>query len=137
MGKAAAGRKKEPVLLVEDHPSNVLVTSTFLEMMGYDCDVTDNGSEALKKFASKDYALIIMDVQLPGIDGLETTRRIRELEQEKSLSPTPIIAMTSNATVDDRLFCLRAGMDDYLSKPFDRKQLAQKILALTGQASAA
>jgi CheY-like chemotaxis protein len=106
-------------------------------MTGYDVDIAGTGDEALKKFVTHDYALIIMDVQLPGIDGLETTRRIRQIENERNLAPIPIIAMTSNATVDDKLFCLRAGMNDYMSKPFDSKQLKQKIHALTGQSAAA
>jgi CheY-like chemotaxis protein len=129
--------KKESILLVEDQPSNVLVTATFVDMMGYNVDIAGSGDEAMKKFMVNDYALIIMDVQLPGIDGLETTRRIRQIEKDRSLAPTPIVAMTSNATVDDRLFCLRAGMNDYMSKPFDSKQLTQKIRALTGQSAAA
>lgn len=129
--------ERESILLVEDQPSNVLVTATFLDMMGYACDTAGSGDEALHKFMMNKYALIIMDVQLPGIDGLETTRWIRQIEKERSLAPTPIIAMTSNATVDDRLFCMRAGMNDYMSKPFDSKLLMQKISALTGPASAA
>ncbi|MEZ0225416.1 MAG: response regulator [Alphaproteobacteria bacterium] len=137
MATAISPRKREAILLVEDQPSNVLVTSAVLDMMGYACDVAVSGDEALKKFMGKNYALIIMDVQLPGIDGLETTRWIRQIENERNLKPTPIVAMTSNATMDDRLFCLRAGMNDYMSKPFDSKQLSLKIQELTGQASAA
>lgn len=120
-----AGTK--PILLVEDQPSNSLIAASFLEMLGYQCETAESGPEALKKFSNRRYALIIMDVQLPGLDGLETTRRIRQMEKERNLPATPILAMTSNATVDDRLFCLRAGMNDYLSKPFARKELDQKI----------
>jgi CheY-like chemotaxis protein len=119
--------KAYSILLVEDQPSNALVASTFLEMMGYDFDTAENGHDALRKFSEGHYALILMDVQLPGIDGLETTRRIRRLEKERQQKPTPILAMTSNATIDDRTFCLRAGMDDYLSKPFRRDDLSSKI----------
>lgn len=128
MASAAKTPKQDSILLVEDQPSNILVASAFLDMMGYAYDTAESGHEALKKFAEGRYSLIIMDVQLPGIDGLETTRRIRKIENEKNLSPTPILAMTSNATVDDKFFCLRAGMNDYLSKPFGRKELRQKIL---------
>jgi CheY-like chemotaxis protein len=86
--------KAYSILLVEDQPSNVLVASTFIEMMGYACETAGNGHDALKKFSEGNYSLILMDVQLPGIDGLETTRRIRRLEKERKLKPTPILAMT-------------------------------------------
>lgn len=134
---AKASSLPDSILLVEDHPSNILVASGFLDMMGYKYETAETGQDALKKFASNRYSLIIMDVQLPDIDGLEITRCIRNIEKERNLNPTPIVAMTSNATVDDRLFCLRAGMNDYISKPFSRKELNQKIRNLTGQAASA
>jgi CheY-like chemotaxis protein len=122
--------KRDMILLVEDHPSNVLIVSAFLDLMGYACETAENGYAALKKFADGRYALIIMDVQMPGIDGLETARRIRKLESDGNRARTPILAMTSGATVDDKLFCLRAGMDDYLSKPFRGEELSEKLQSL-------
>lgn len=130
MASASKIPVQDSILIVEDQPSNFLIAAAFLEMMGYRCEAAETGYDALKKFSAHRYAMVIMDVQLPGIDGLETTRRMREIEKERGQAPTPILAVTSNATRDDQFFCLRAGMDDYLAKPFGRKELSQKILTL-------
>jgi CheY-like chemotaxis protein len=130
MASASKIPMQDSILIVEDQPSNVLIAAAFLEMMGFHCESAGTGYEALKKFAARRYVMIIMDVQMPGIDGLETTRRMRAIEKERNQPPTPILAVTSNATRDDQLFCMRAGMDDYLAKPFGRKELSDKILRL-------
>jgi CheY-like chemotaxis protein len=115
------------ILLVEDSAASALTAVSFLKELAYSCDVAKNGQDALAKFSAGRYSAIIMDVQIPGMDGLETTRRIRALEKMNNMKQTPILATTGNATEDDRLFCAKAGMNDYLSKPFDLKDLKIKL----------
>jgi len=115
------------VLLVEDYSPNILVASAMLEQFGYGCDVAYNGIEALIKFKQKKYSLILMDIQMPGMDGIETVTRMRALEQDKELTRTPIIAVTAFAMAGDKEKCLQAGMDDYLTKPFLPEELQEKI----------
>ncbi len=117
------------VLLVEDHEPNILVESTYLDLMGLECDVARNGEEALKKFALRKYDLILLDVQMPIMDGLEVTHHIRSQEKLKGLPRTSIIGMTAYALAGDRQSCLAAGMDEYISKPFDPEELKTKVLA--------
>ncbi len=121
---------RDTVLLVEDYQANIMVASVLLEDFGYHCEVATNGQDAITKFKRQKYALILMDIQLSGMDGMETTRRIRAIEKEKGLRPTPIIAMTAHALRGDREKFLQAGMDDYLAKPFqpeDLKALLEKF----------
>jgi len=132
-GLTALPQPQGRALVVEDYEANVFLVATFLKGLGYGCDVAKNGPEALEKFAAARYDVIIMDIQMPGMDGLEATRRIRALEKEKNLTPTPILASTGNATKDDLFFCTRAGMNDYISKPFSREQLGEKLLRLRPQ----
>src|SRR5476651_938968 len=103
---ASADVKKRTILLVEDYDPNIIMMTMFLEELGYDCDVAETGIEALNRFSATRYDAVIMDIQLPDIDGLETARRMRSLEKRENMAPTPIIAATGNATEDDRLFCL-------------------------------
>ncbi len=113
------------ILLVEDNPGNVIVATHFLEEMGYGYDVADSGGEALERIAAgTTYTAVLMDVQMPGMDGLEATRRIRERERQAGMPRLPVIALTAHALTGDRERCLAAGMDDYLSKPFDPARLA-------------
>lgn len=122
----ASGRKPQ-ALIVEDSSPSALISTTFLKELGYDCDIAESGQQALEKFSGGSYNVILMDVQMPGMDGLETTRRIRALEKKGNLVPTPILATTGNATEDDHLFCVKAGMNDYLSKPFELNDLKKKL----------
>jgi PAS domain S-box-containing protein len=119
-----------PVLLVEDHDANILVTESFLKYLGYKYDVARSGKEALKKFSLNRYSLIIMDLQMPEMDGIETTRHIRSMEKEKNLEPTRILAVTGNATEDKRVLSLNVGMNDFLSKPFRPQELETKLKSL-------
>jgi signal transduction histidine kinase/CheY-like chemotaxis protein len=116
------------VLMAEDNRVNQMVATSMLRAMGLDVDLAENGEEALRMSAAKRYRLILMDVQMPVMDGLAAARAVRELEQRAGLPPVPIIAITANAMTDDRQACLEAGMDDYLAKPFKRAQL-REILA--------
>ena len=119
-----------PVLLVEDDKANILVMTMFLRELGYQCDVAMSGIEALEKFSSCAYSLIIMDLNMPRMCGLETARRMREWEKEQQLNPTPILATTGNASDLDREQCFSEGMNEYLSKPFRLSELETKMLEL-------
>ena len=120
----AAGR----ILLVEDNELNREVVGGMLEYLGGRADVATSGSEALDLVERGDYDLVLMDCQMPGMDGFEATERIRSLEAQSSQSGgkrprVPIIAMTASALAGDRERCFEAGMDDYLGKPFTLDQL--------------
>ena len=105
------------VLVVDDNFINQKVATRLLQQLGYASDLASNGTEALAVLEKKSYDLIFMDVQMPGLDGLETTRRIRERERREGQPPVQITAMTANAMLGDRDKCLGAGMNDYLAKP--------------------
>ncbi|MCB1734304.1 MAG: response regulator [Gammaproteobacteria bacterium] len=116
-------RANTPVLLVEDNPVNQLVTRKMLEALGVTVDVADDGRQALEFLNRKSYELVLMDCQMPTVDGYEATHRWRIIEAERHLPPTPIIALTANAMEGDRERCLDAGMNDYLAKPTGRDAL--------------
>ena len=107
--------KRNPlrILLAEDLLVNQKLALRLLEQMGYRADVASNGIEAIESIERQPYDVILMDVQMPEMDGLEATRQIRK----KDLSQPFIIAMTANAMAGDREICLEAGMDLYISKP--------------------
>lgn len=115
------------VLLVDDFDVNIKAFGALLEELGYSYDVARSGLESLEKLSGASYEVIIMDLQMPGIDGLETARRIRALEKEGQRPSVTIIGMSGNSTEDDRFFCKKAGMDDFLPKPFRLKELEDKL----------
>lgn len=102
------------ILLVEDNPINQIIVTDLLNFVGAKTTCADNGQLALNKITSESYDLIIMDVQMPIMDGYEATHQIRNVLQMVNL---PIIAMTANSTSEDRKNCLNAGMNDFLPKP--------------------
>jgi PAS domain S-box-containing protein len=108
------------VLLVEDHPVNQQLAMALLQRGGHRVTLAENGQQALDLLAQRRFDLVLMDMMMPVLDGLETTRRFRASEAADR-PRTPILAMTARATSADRDLCLAAGMDDYLSKPFDVK----------------
>jgi two-component system, sensor histidine kinase and response regulator len=112
------------VLLAEDNPVNVEVAKEYLSALGLTYDVAADGAEACDSVRHKRYDLVLMDCQMPGVDGLEATRRIRAFETQHGLARLPIIAVTANAYDADRVACIEAGMDGYISKPFTETQLA-------------
>ena len=134
------------ILLAEDNPVNQEVALGMLEALGCRADLASNGLEVLDALKQKTYDLILMDCQMPEMDGFEATRRIRELEQQRSASEAyasdlepqrhnpesfshiPVVAVTAHAITGDRERCITAGMDDYLSKPFVKDQLQALLL---------
>ncbi len=111
------------ILLAEDNPINQKVATRVLSHLGYQADVVTNGREAIAAIANKFYDLILMDIQMPEMDGLMATQHIRQQEKINQSAPIAIIAMTANATYEDRELCHKAGMDDYLTKPIQIDKL--------------
>lgn len=122
-----AGPLTGHVLVVEDNPVNRTVAMRVVSLIGVSVDVAEHGKEALEKLARGKFDLILMDCQMPVMDGYTATRTRRTLEEEQKLPRIPIIAMTANAMVGDREKCLASGMDDYLTKPLNRGLLEQTM----------
>jgi len=117
------------VLLVEDNLINQKIVLLSLKKAVKNVDVANNGKEALDKFGSVKYDIILMDIQMPVMNGIVTTKKIRNIEKSTN-THTPIIAITANALLGDKEECLSAGTDDYISKPFQIETLMNKMKAL-------
>lgn len=116
------------ILLAEDNSLNQEVALTILSHLGFKVTVANNGEEALEYYLNGKFSLILMDGQMPKLDGYQATKKIRQLEAEHPQhKPIVIIALTAHALAEDRQYCLDAGMDDFLSKPFSIQQLADTI----------
>ncbi|HEX9653330.1 MAG TPA: response regulator [bacterium] len=117
------------ILVVDDNPDNQTLARTILTRAGYQIDLADNGQYALKAVADQEYDLILMDVQMPEMDGFSATREIREKESRRGEGArrVPIIALTAHAISGYREKCFEQGMDDYITKPLQRKSLLQKV----------
>lgn len=122
---AAANGARQPLrlLLVEDNPSNQDLVRLYLEDSPWHVDLAGNGDDALARFRQESFDAVLMDWAIPGMDGLQATRAMREFEKACGRSPTPIIGATARVLPGDRETCLQAGMDEYLPKPFDRDAL--------------
>ncbi len=119
------------ILLAEDNPVNRKLVETLMGKRGHLVTSVENGSEAVQKIGQEDFDLVLMDVQMPGMDGLEATRQIRALESALG-TRVPILAMTANAMKGDEASCLAAGMDGYVAKPFEVDKLFAILGRLTG-----
>jgi PAS domain S-box-containing protein len=124
------------VLVAEDNEINALLMRSLLTRLGHHAVIATNGAEALEswlaaKSAGTPYDLVLMDVQMPELDGIETAKRIREYEAGEAGRRTPILALTANTLVEDRYACFEAGMDGFLIKPLDREKLAEALAGLT------
>ena len=119
--------KDVKVLIVDDDAVNRTVAKRYLQQMGCQTVEVDNGKDAIKKFNNNKFQLIIMDLQMPKMDGFEASRRIRKLELEQELDPTPILALSASVLGEVEEQCYQAGMDDYVGKPFQREILIGKI----------
>jgi len=115
------------VLLVEDNAVNQLVASKMLKLLGMDVAVASSGGEALECYMQESFDLVLMDCQMPTMDGFVTTGKLRELEKENDKDAVPVIALTANVMQGDKQRCLDAGMDDYLGKPVKLPQLQTKL----------
>ena len=119
--------------MAEDNPINQRVGMLILQRAGFAIDVVSDGVEAVQAHTADPYDVILMDCQMPAMDGFEASRHIRSLESKQPV----IIAVTANALAGERERCLQAGMDDYLSKPFQAEQLVAVVKKWTSSDSAA
>lgn len=134
---AEENRRNAQIFLAEDYPTNQQVALRHLQGAGYQVDLAENGDQAVEVFKRKQYDMILMDIQMPNMDGYEATRQIRALEEKfsqkgdektlKRLARIPIIAMTAHAIKGYKEKCIEAGMGDYISKPLRRKQLLAMV----------
>nr|WP_232925287.1 response regulator [Pseudomonas corrugata] len=122
------------VLCVDDNPANLLLVQTLLEDMGARVLAVESGYAAVKAVQKETFDLVLMDVQMPGMDGRQTTEAIRQWESERHCTPLPIVALTAHAMANEKRALLQSGMDDYLTKPISERQLAQVVLKWTGLA---
>jgi signal transduction histidine kinase/CheY-like chemotaxis protein len=127
-GQAIAPKSTLRVLLVDDNAINRMVGQRLLQREGHQVEVLESGEQAIERLARETYDAVFMDVQMPGLDGLETTRILRG----KGLR-TPVVALTANALSGDREVCIAAGMTDYLPKPLDLGELRAVVQRIAGQ----
>ncbi len=115
------------ILLAEDAEDNRLLIKMFLMKSPHHLEMVNNGLEALKRFQSTPFDLVLMDLQMPVMEGLEATRRIRQWEQQQERDPTPILALTAHAMAGDEQKSLEAGCDGHVTKPISRNKLLKVI----------
>lgn len=130
--KVSSEQPLPKVLCVDDNPANLLLVQTLLEDMGADVLAVDSGYAAVQAVQNEHFDLVLMDVQMPGMDGRECTEQIRQWETSQGGAPLPIVALTAHAMANEKRALLHSGMDDYLTKPISERQLAQVVLKWTG-----
>ncbi|MGH7180796.1 MAG: response regulator, partial [Nitrospiraceae bacterium] len=121
------------ILLVEDSPDNQLLVRSYLKQTPYHLDIADNGAIALERFRNDYYDLILMDMQMPVMDGYEATRAIRVWEREHDLPPTQVIALTALALKEDGVKILEAGCNAHMTKPIKKHTLLEVLQACKGR----
>lgn len=122
-----SGGKK--ILVAEDNEANQFLIKAITKSYNWDITLVDDGEQAVEEFKKQSFDLILMDVQMPIMNGYEATKIIRELEKETE-THTPIIALTAYAMKSDKDQCIEAGMDNYLSKPFKRQQFLDIVIGI-------
>jgi len=120
------------VLCVDDNPANLLLLETLLIHMGGEVKAVSSGQEALEAVRCNTFDMVFMDMQMPGMDGRQTTEAIRQWEADSGQAPLPIVALTAHALSSEKRSLLQSGLDDYLTKPISERQLAQVVLKWTG-----
>lgn len=123
----AASSAGKPILLVEDYGANILVATTLLKSLGYVCKVAQSGREALDMLKSEPFSLVLMDIQMPDMDGVETARAIRQKEAGLLNATVPIIAVTALNHTSERIRCEMAGMNGFIAKPFTLTELSSVL----------
>jgi len=126
------GRNSACILLVEDTPVNQALGRSILRKAGYQVSLAKDGVEALEMMEKERFSLVLMDMQMPRMDGLEATRRIRALERQRNGFHIPVVALTANAMDSDRQRCLEAGMDAFLAKPFKMEEVIELVSRFAG-----
>ena len=125
--------EKPRLLLVEDDDSSLFLAKMILEMLKHDFDTATNGSEAVEKAKDNHYNIIIMNLRMPDMNGVEATQLIRANEAQAGKAGAKILCITADALVGERERCLNAGMDDYMCKPYKPEELEQKLAELMGR----
>lgn len=115
------------ILVAEDNEANQFLIKAITKTMDWEITLVDDGEQAVEAYKQQSFDLIMMDVQMPVLNGYEATRLIRKLEAEKG-THTPIVALTAYAMKSDKDSCIEAGMDDYISKPFKRQQFLDMVI---------
>jgi len=136
IARVSASPKRLSILVAEDNEINALLMRSLLTKLGHQAVICTNGREALESWIAAEtagarYDVVLMDVQMPDMNGIEATRLIRTRESERGLSRTKILALTANTLIEDRYACFEAGMDGFLVKPLDRDKLAQALSDIT------
>jgi CheY-like chemotaxis protein len=121
------------VLFAEDNPISQKLVKRYLEKIGYEVTAVETGTAVLEKLSQDTYDLVLMDIQMPGMDGIETTARIRKSPVGKNRTDIPIIAVTAHAMKGDKEKFLVVGLNDYISKPVDMNKLCAAIKQVTGK----
>ncbi|MDF0730001.1 response regulator [Pseudomonas entomophila] len=130
--RVISNQRMPKVLCVDDNPANLLLVQTLLEGMGAEVQAVDSGFAAVQAVQDEAFDLVLMDVQMPGMDGCACTEQIRHWESSQSGQPLPIVALTAHAMANEKRALLHSGMDDYLTKPISERQLAQVVMKWTG-----
>lgn len=130
--RAISGQRVPRILCVDDNPANLLLVKTLLEDLRAEVVAVDNGYAAVQAVQEDAFDLVLMDVQMPGMDGRACTEQIRLWETGQSGNPLPIVALTAHAMANEKRALLHSGMDDYLTKPISERQLAQVVMKWTG-----
>lgn len=130
--RSNGGQRMPKLLCVDDNPANLLLVQTLLEGMGAEVLAVDSGYAAVQAVQDEPFDLVLMDVQMPGMDGRACTEQIRQWEASQSGPALPIVALTAHAMANEKRALLHSGMDDYLTKPISERQLAQVVMKWTG-----